>query len=147
MLAPPYPLFKAGTHCLAVEVHHAGKHAGKGQIGGPAFWVSQTDHPQLAPWGSTHGNWRCLNDMSRTVHTPTKMIKAKGHRAVGKGQAFHADSYPWDWQQQDFDDSDWQQPQRIPEAHGNPWGNRSVGCHLVEHDMPAIPRTPANWQR
>ena len=141
------PPLKEGTHCLAVEVHHAGKHAGKGQIGGPAFWVSQTDHPQLAPWGSTHGNWRCLNDISRTVHIPANNLKAKGHRAVGKGQTFLADTYPWDWQQHDFDDSDWQQPQRIPEAHGNPWGNRSLGCHLVEHDMPAIPRTVAKWQR
>ena len=38
-----------GTHCLAVEVHHAAEHAGKGQIGGPAFWLSCADHPAPPP--------------------------------------------------------------------------------------------------
>ena len=28
-----------------------------------------------------------------------------------------------------------------------PWGNRSLGCHLVAHDFPAMPRQQQAWHR
>jgi hypothetical protein len=143
----PLPALSAGQHCLAVEVHYAARYAGKGQIGGPAFWLCACTHEALAAWSSDAASWRCLHDQSRTPMLKPMAVKTKGHRAVGKGHTLNADRYPWGWQQLGFTDDSWEKPQRISETHGNPWGNRSLGCHLVAHDFPPMPRTPQVWHR
>ena len=128
-------------------MHQGGDSAGKGQIGGPSFWLSACSHPALAGWHSSHQAWRCWHDTSREAYDPPSVVEMSGHRAVGHGQLCDVMKYPWQWQSIGFQDHDWLAPSIMKQPHGNPWGNRPLGCHLVAHDFPPIPRQERSWQR
>ena len=135
------PALAPGLHELKVEQVHYGPFGGKGQIGGPSFFLCALEAEALQAWNSDAPGWRCAEDRSRSFWAgelkATDQVKRGGHRAVGRGQLLD----------QSRGELHWVEVRRIPEMHNNPWGNRSLGCHLVENLIPAMERVPlaAEW--
>ncbi len=146
IVALPLPALSLGQHVLAVEVMHVGSAAGKGQIGGPAFlWVDSQG--LVEPMRSDAGRWLGMLDPRRRPCAEDGSAGQRGHRAIGQGEHFIANQQLTDWQSPNFDDADWQQAVPIEQRPGNEWGNRSLGCHFVQHDLPLMKREPIHWQR
>jgi alpha-L-rhamnosidase len=132
------PALPAGTHVFAAEVTHWGPAAGKGQIGGPAFFL----------FAGLDLTWRCLRDGSRAPYDGDAHDAFKGrHRAIGPGEAFSAAEHPWGWHSPAFDDRAWAEAVAEAENQANPWGNRPRDCRLVEEPLPPMRRTPWAWTR
>ncbi|MCC5806135.1 MAG: hypothetical protein JJU00_07380 [Opitutales bacterium] len=135
------PVLEAGRHILAAEVVHWGRFAGKGQVGGPGFFLA-------AGVGIREGAWRCYVDTSRKPLPESKTMGLSGHRAIGAGEDFEASKYPWGWQEADFHDSAWHRAEAVSkETEANPWGNRPLGCRLVEEPLPPMKMEPHPWRR
>lgn len=150
-VAVALPRLPAGGHVMAAEVVHYGAGAGKGQIGGKGFFLMATDAQALQTWRTDDPGWRCLHDSSRALWAgqPPEpgQPRLKGHRAIGLGQQVDFSKHPDGWQRCDFDAAGWPSPRRLPEPHNNPWGNRSLGCHLVATRIPAMRRSVREWAR
>ncbi len=132
---------REGTHLLAAEVIHWGPYAGKGQVGGPAFFLA-------AGAGVREDAWRCFPDTSRTPFADSGEKRLTGHRAIGWGEAFAAAEHPWGWREPDFDDSAWLRAEPVSsETDANPWGNRPLGCRLVDEPLPPMTAVPHSWRR
>ncbi len=132
------PALAPGIHVFAAEVTHWGPAAGKGQIGGPAFFL----------FAGLDLSWRCHADASRRPFDGTAQCAFAGqHRAIGPGESFDAAGHPWGWREPAFDDEAWPEPIPEPENQANPWGNRPRDCHLVEEPLPPMRRMPWAWTR
>lgn len=145
------PGLTGGAHVLAAEVVHYGAGAGKGQVGGPRFLVMAAEAQDLQAWRTDDPGWRCRRDDSRTLWAgqPPEpgQPRLKGHRAIGEGQQVDFGKYPAGWQGSDFDATGWPSPRKLTEPHNNPWGNRSLGCHLVATRIPPMRRCVREWAR
>ncbi len=130
-----------GGHLLAAEVVHWGPSAGKGQVGGPGFFLA-------AGAGIREDAWRCFPDTSRQPLRESTAAGLSGHRAIGAGEAFSAADYPWGWQHPDFDDTAWTLAEPVSaETEANPWGNRPLGCRLVPEPLPPMKAALHPWRR
>lgn len=129
-----------GDHLLAIEVVHWGSSAGKGQIGGRPFLLVAGEV------AGTEEGWLWHEDLSRRAHhaRPKGM---KGHYAIGPGEDVDTHLHPGPWTSLDYDDAQWSSLPHISEAPGNPWGNRSLGAHLIPSLSPQMARIPMPWAR
>jgi len=144
------PAMEKGVHVLAVEVVHYGANAGKGQIGGPGFWLSASESLDLSAWHSDAEGWRGIVDDSRRFWkgelSEQDAVKLRGHRRIGDGHVFDAAVQPKGWREAGFDDANWTLPVFFSETHNNPWGNRPFGCHLLGDTLPRMERLPLDLQ-
>ncbi len=140
------PQLEPGPHVLAAEVTWYGHHGGKGQIGGPPFWVSAVEHPALKAWNSGSDSWRCRLDPNREFWrgdlSLEDAVQRGGHKAIGHGQRIHPTVDLLGWQTGAGESTGWTPPQPISETHGNPWGNRPFGVHLIRSFLPEMERVP-----
>ena len=140
------PALEPGPHVLAAEVTWYGPHAGKGQIGGPPFWVCSAESPHLKEWTTDSDAWECCLDPSREFWrgelAEQDQIKRGGHKAIGHGQRVLDQREIFGWQTGEDQGTEWTPPAQISEPHGNLWGNRSLGTHLIRSFLPEMERTP-----
>jgi len=140
------PELDPGVHTLAAEVTWYGHHGGKGQIGGPPFWVSATDAPLLKAWNSGSDSWQCRFDPNREFWrgelSTRDTVKRGGHKAIGHGQRVQPKVDLLGWQQGKGEATGWSSPRHISETHGNLWGNRPFGVHLIRSFLPEMERVP-----
>jgi len=131
--------FSAGEHIIAVHVAHFGKFAGKGQLGGPGFFLLCSEDHLLNQSLATGQGWRVAEDPSRQPQPKRGGPKMKGHFAVGAAEIYFADRSLGGWTSLNYDDSAWANADVVSTEPANRWGNRTID-HLLRPDpLPALP--------
>ena len=138
---PPLP---AGPHTLALLVWHAGQHAPKAQLGGPAFLLVAADPP--AQTFTTAQPLRCHWDRTR-MPLPERAGPTRGHIAVGAGELGRIDPEIQPWKTTGFNDQSWPQAPVICPLTANPWGNTPLRHRLQVDPLPEMQGQPVTWTR
>lgn len=142
-----YPLdMGAGPHVLAAVVTHRGASAGKGQLGGPGFFLVAAEEPALEEVLGTASGWRSWHHRGWQA-VPERAGRQSGHLAVGDGEAFSGEAFPWGWREPGFADDHWPEMRPVSEPMGNPWGNRIGGHHLRPDPLPEMLERSIAFQR
>ena len=117
---------RSGKNALAAVVWNDGAYKAVAQITNQTGFVLQADRPEDAVV-NTNGSWKCIQDRAYAPQ-PLAPDQSTGYYALAADERFDANSYPWGWQQANYDDSSW------------------VGAHEVS---PAAPRgardAPNRW--
>ncbi len=125
-------------------------------------WFLERDEAPMAQMGLSNlafSSAAIPNDTeAKLVNTPWRVAESRllGHAflplnpaemgyaycVVGPGDRIHGDTYPWGWEQPDFDDSGWEKP--VVVADGSPRGARDAHSDwmLVPDVLPPMEATP-----
>lgn len=127
---------RKGRHVLAANVFHFGEHGGKGQLGGPAFFLltGQCRGADISALVDTGSKWRTLVDSSRTP---------VGRSQVGCGDRVDGRKASWGWEKPAFADASWPDARIVLREIHDPWGNRRLRHELRPDPLPALEESVA----
>jgi hypothetical protein len=151
------PFLKPGKNVLAVLVYNGGKNKPLAFISAQTAFMLRAKNPEFS-WVNTNPSWKVFKNPAYKVISYDEMLFRErwfyGFYACGGGDDFDGKNYPWGWELQVFDDSQWPVSESL-EFDGNaPWNlvPRNIAFmdnHLVQPvrirkvDGSAIPT--GNW--
>ncbi len=99
------PQLKAGRNALAAVVWNFGEHAPEAQVTDRAAFLLQGD-TEAERVVDTNDQWKCMRD---PAYQPLHYTHAqmRGYFVAGPADRVDGATYPWGWEQTDFDDSTW----------------------------------------
>jgi hypothetical protein len=92
----------SGKNLLAAVVWNDGPNKAIAQISLQTAFVLQGDDPAV----NTNRNWKCISDKAYTAQ-PLPRDQYTGYYALSPNEKVDGHTYPWGWNQVDFDDSAW----------------------------------------
>jgi len=95
-------LLRPGRNVLAAVVWNDGPYKAIAQISLRTAFVLQSDDPAV----NTNRNWKCLADKAYSPQ-PQPSDQNTGYYALAANEKVDGQSYPWGWNQPDYDDSAW----------------------------------------
>jgi alpha-L-rhamnosidase len=99
------PRLKAGRNVLAAVVWNFGEYAPEAQVTHRTAFLLQGDSATERTI-DTNAQWKCVaNRAYRPLHYSHAQMR--GYFVAGPCDAVDGASYPWGWEQLDFDDSQW----------------------------------------
>ncbi|MFL6352848.1 MAG: alpha-L-rhamnosidase N-terminal domain-containing protein [Bryobacteraceae bacterium] len=117
---------RSGRNVLAAVVWNDGVYRAVAQITNQTGFVLQADRPEDAVV-NTNASWKCIQDRAYSPQ-PLPPEQDTGYYALAANERFNGNSYPWGWQQTDYDDSSW------------------LGAHELSHAAPRDARdAPNRW--
>jgi hypothetical protein len=133
------PWLKPGKNVLAATVWNFGLLKPWAQVSLRTGLIVQGDSPagQIVNTGDT---WKVLQD---EAYSPSAVAPRPINQfmVVGPGDKVAGPAFPWGWQEPDFDDASWQQPQSI--GPGFPHGvGTNVDWWLVPRSIPSAEEIP-----
>ncbi len=132
------PQLKAGKNVLAAVVWNFGQYAPESQVTERTAFLLQGD-AETERIVDTNNQWRCTRNPAYQplYYTHAQM---RGYFVAGPGDKVDGASYPWNWQQPDFDDSAWVEPQTDGRWRGAPRDSRDAGNRwlLVPRNIPLM---------
>ena len=146
-------LLRPGKNVLAAVVWNFGEYAPEAQISNRAGFLLQGD-TEAERIVDTGPDWKCARD---EAYQPLPVGgEINDYYVAGPGERVSAASYPWGWEQSDFDDSRWQQASAG--ERGMPhdvWDNRAraawdlgnISWLLVPRSIPLMEETPVRLAR
>jgi alpha-L-rhamnosidase len=136
------PYLVVGDNTLAIEVVNWGPKRSFTQFSQmTSLWV-QGDSPAEAAVNTASNTWKCYYNQAHH-YLPVDWIFDKKSIAFGLYVASPTDSingntYPWSWQNKDYDDAHWQQPMWMGE--GGPRGTQHAGGVFFPFGKLLVPR-------
>jgi len=132
------PHLKAGKNVLAAVVWNFGQYAPESQVTDRTAFLLQGD-TETERIVDTNNQWKCTRN---TAYQPLSYTHAqmRGYFVAGPGDKVDGASYPWGWQQQEFDDSAWAEAQTDGRWRGAPRDSRDAGNRwlLVPRNIPLM---------
>jgi alpha-L-rhamnosidase len=108
------PELQAGKNVLAAVVWNDGELRAIAQITNRTGFVLQAELPENAAVNTSH-EWKCIQDHAYSPQ-PIPPDQMTGYWAVAPEEHFDGASYPWNWEQPNFDDSGWPDAREISHA-------------------------------
>ncbi len=99
------PELHSGKNVLAAVVWNDGRFRAVAQITNQTGFVLQAERPEDAAV-NTSRTWKCVQDKAY-LPQPIPSGQLTGYDAMAANEHFDAHSYPWGWEQPNFDDSAW----------------------------------------
>ena len=134
------PFLKAGPNTLAAQVWHLGESAPMAQMSYQLGFVMQGDGT-AEKIVNTDGSWKVVQN---SAYSPVKndIARLKTYIVVGDGDRVDANTYPWGWEQPNFDDAAWSRA-RPTWFSAKPNGMGSDGnWGLVPRTIPPMTSSP-----
>jgi alpha-L-rhamnosidase len=136
------PHLKAGKNVLAAVVWNFGQYAPEVQITERTAFLLQGD-TAAERLVDTNSQWRCVRN---TAYQPLHYTHAqmRGYFVAGPGDKVDGASYPWGWQQPEFDDSAWVEAKTDGRWRGAPRDSRDAPNRwlLVPRNIPLMEEKP-----
>ena len=110
------PQLRAGKNVLAAVVWNDGPFRAVAQITNQTGFVLEAERPENAAVNTSH-SWKCIQDKAYSPQ-PIPADEVTGYHAMAANEHVEASSYPWGWEQPDFDDSAWKPAHEL--SHGAP---------------------------
>ncbi len=136
------PHLKAGKNVLAAVVWNFGQYAPEVQITERTAFLLQGD-TETERLVDTNSQWRCMRN---AAYEPLHYTHAqmRGYFVAGPGDKVDGASYPWGWQQPEFDDSAWAEAQTDGRWRGAPRDSRDAPNRwlLVPRNIPLMEEKP-----
>ena len=132
------PQLKTGKNVLAAVVWNYGQYAPESQTTDRAAFLLQGNN-QAERIVDTNGQWKCMrNPAYRPLHYTHAQMR--GYFVAGPADNVDGASYPWGWEQPDFDDSGWLQAQTDGRSSGAPRDSRDAPNRwlLVPRNIPLM---------
>ena len=129
---------KPGKNVLAAVVWNFGQYAPEAQVTDRSAFLLQGD-TQAERIADTSAQWKCVrNPAYQPLHYTHAQMR--GYFVAGPGDKVDGSSYPWGWEQTDFDDSKWVQAQTDGRWSGAPRDSRDAPNRwlLVPRNIPLM---------
>ena len=140
------PHLRAGRNVLAAVVWNFGLHAPQAQVTHQTgFLLQVAGEAQKA--ASTDRNWKAIRN---AAYAPLPVAPAEIHHqyyVAGPGDRVEAATYPWGWEEPDFDDSKWEAAQQGPVGSGRDAVDAPSRWMLVPRSIPAMEEVPTRFSR
>jgi hypothetical protein len=133
------PYLKPGKNVVAAVVWNFGVEKPWAQMSLRTGLIVQGDSAREQVV-NTDGTWKVLQDVA---YSPEGVAPRSINQfmVVGPGERIDGNGYPWGWQDSDFDDARWLQPQAI--VKGLPYGvGTDVSWWLEPRSIPLMEETP-----
>jgi hypothetical protein len=139
------PAIHPGNNLLAAEVWNDADAAPMAQMGKRIGFVLQAASPPAAVLNSD-ASWKTYLDLSRAL-IPLSRDQVEGYYAAGLGERVDGSRFPWGWQDENYDDSNWQPARTL--GHAGPRGMQDTHSPwlLVSDSLPAQQEEPQRLQR
>jgi hypothetical protein len=133
------PFLKKGINLIAAQVFNLGVHRPVAQFSSQTAFILQAQ----PPYGSllnTGDNWKVLNNEAYNP-IPVTQGMVKGYYVAGPCDSVDGKLFPWGWEVQDFNDSNWSDALKVIRGtgrgymHGVPW-------NLVPRTIPPMEESP-----
>ena len=138
------PFLEKGNNTLAALVWNMGEHATVAQISNQTAFLLQgnSDYEKIA---NTNSTWKVYQDKAYTPCSLDNGPRLKTYMVIGPGDHLKAKDYPWDWEKSSFDDSKWQQAEKVsfPEPLGYGTDNKWT---LVPRNIPLMHETLSRFK-
>jgi len=136
------PFLKKGKNVLAAVVWNFAEHRPVAQVSfGTAFLLQgDTDKEEIV---NTDANWKVIRNEAYSPLRVRQYMRQRGYIVVGPGEKVDGSRYPWDWQEGDYDDSDWPTARNWERALPR-WGHTRgifMAWKLVPREIPPMEET------
>lgn len=125
---------KSGKNVLAALVYNGGKDKPLAFISAQTAFMFRTENSDYS-YLNSNSSWKVFQDMAYRVISYDEMINKEcwflGFYACGGGDELTAESYPWNWEKPDFDDSHWQTSEPLNFKGAEPW-------NLIPRNIPFL---------
>lgn len=130
------PYLVAGDNSLAVMVWNMGDLSPVAQISNQLGLVVQADE-EKNEFINTNNSWKTTKNKAYQPCSTDNSERMQTYMVVGPGDQLNASLYPWNWEQQHYNDEDWENAKNlfpaVPSGHGtdNLW-------NLVPRSIPLL---------
>jgi alpha-L-rhamnosidase len=139
------PLLQAGKNQLAAVVWNYSDQAPMAQMTYQTAFLLQGD-TSAESLANTNESWKVTANGAIQL-IPVSMEKLLGYYAAGPGEEVHATQYPWGWEKNDFDDSQWVKAQPIGQAAPRAIQDTRSRWFLVPRNIPLMEEKPEHFTR
>jgi alpha-L-rhamnosidase len=106
---------RIGKNVLASEVWNMGVYAPVAQISNQTGFLVQGDD-SMENIVNTNSTWKVMDDTAYVPVARNMSALLRTYMVVGPGDEVKGSTYPWGWQQNEFDDGDWKNAELINAA-------------------------------
>lgn len=118
------PYLREGKNQLAALVYNAGKDKPMSFLSVQTAFMFRTENNDFSHW-NTDTSWKVYKNPAYIPVSYYEMLFKDrwfyGYYACGPGDEVFAEKYPWDWEEADFDDSQWIQAETLSFQGSQPW--------------------------
>lgn len=97
---------KIGKNCIAMLVWNMGVYAPVAQISNQTAFLLQADDENDKSV-NTNTSWKVMHDTSYAPCSLDNGSRLHTYMVIGPGDSIKGTTYPWNWQQLDYDDTQW----------------------------------------
>jgi alpha-L-rhamnosidase len=137
------PFLKAGENLMAAVVWNMGTDAPVAQISNQTGLVVQGNGP-AEEIVNTNNKWKVIQNLSYSPCSQDNGSRLRTYMVIGPGDEVDGTKYPWGWEQEQFDDSNWKTAVQItnPVTAGygtdNIWTLKPRNIPLMEERLQRI---------
>lgn len=134
------PELRPGKNVLAAVVWNDGPYRAVAQVTNQTGFVLEAERAEDAQV-NTNRSWKCVQDKAYSPH-PLGGDQDAGYYALAADEKFDAASYPWGWEEPDYDDSAWLSAHQL--SHAAPRDARDAPNRwmLVPREIPLEEQIP-----
>ena len=136
------PELKVGKNLLAAVVWNEGPNAAVAQVTNQTGFVLWADDKRV----NTDSSWQCVQDAAYSARLLSEDQRT-GYYALGPNENFDARKYPWGWEMDSFDDSNWVPAHEISRAAMRLSRDAPNRWMLVPREIPFEEQTPERLER
>ncbi len=129
------PYLKSGKNLLAAVVWNFGELMPVAQMSRKTAFILQ-GNTQFEKAVNTNNSWKVIRNEAYSA-IPPDQAKLQTYIVVGPGDRVDGDLYPWNWQEINFDDSDWLKPSELSNGRAKGLGTGSE-WDLIPRDIPFL---------
>ncbi|HVI45769.1 MAG TPA: alpha-L-rhamnosidase C-terminal domain-containing protein [Chitinophaga sp.] len=100
------PYLHTGPNIIAALVWNMGEHAPVAQVSNQTGWLMQGD-TEAEYMVNTNSSWKVYNDKAYTPCSLDNGARLHSYMVIGPGDQVRGNAYPWNWEQADYNDSQW----------------------------------------
>jgi alpha-L-rhamnosidase len=133
------PYLKSGSNTIAALVWNMGVLAPVAQISNQTAFVLQGDGT-AEKIINTGDSWKVLHNTSYTPCSIDNGARLRTYMVIGPGDIVDASTYPWGWEQENYQDSSWLQVKRIANPVPAGYGSDNLWT-LAPRNIPQMRET------
>ena len=130
------PFLKPGKNVIAAEIFNLGEHKPAAQFSHKTAFILQAEGDLGNQLNTGTGNWKAIQNPAYSAIEVTRAL-VEDYFVAGPCDSINGSKFVWNWETNEFDDSDWKTPKTIIRGvgrgymHGVPW-------HLVPRNIPPM---------
>jgi len=125
---------KQGKNIIAVQVWNMGEYAAVGQISlQTALFIQGNSKYEKAI--NTDASWKVLQSTAYKPCSLSNQARLNAYMVIGPGDKVDANEYPWNWENSNYDDTNWQCAELISFSDAKD-GQEGNAWRLIERNIP-----------